>query len=765
MFNAARFCSLGFVICIVTGCGGGDAPDTVQPNEAGWNADTGKQAAANKKAAGPNGDENFGDEDFGDQVLSSPAKVKSAPAAKSLDVSPSAASSSSNGQISFLGIPIPAGLIPGLPGLTGAGSIQSPDQLPPLLTAWSDQHLEFALRIRSKRLPEAISVRAESSQPKPKFVALLKKLLIIATEPRLVVPDAAPSAVEIAAVKPAGAAAVRRGRFGTRGRDDDDDRKSRGPGKAQTTPPGIAAPEFLPNGNVYYDGDEMSFEEYEELTDEEDEGLTKSEPARPNPNSTTPAPVQDFLSDREVLQAIVQGLLVNDSVEAWATLQSVLQGQQQTPLDLKQASIVVFEEVFGQESINPAGAQELAVSVLNTTDPSSPAMDLLVSLASRVARVDLHMDDSLVDAHSSNPPDGKPPGGPATRRPPPQAVFFGEGGDEDFGGPTRFTRRGRGGKREDEEDDNRPAAQQPKPPPPTLTPLHLPPAAIEAVVPVLRSSTVTAAVLDRLADVADLTSGKSVIALASMLPNQRLRHATFQVLNEHNAEGADMFRSSGFYGHLARDPGHLLVLKSLPRLRNPPSTRNPTPPPEPSRVSWSAATWDMVRALRGQLSETASNADIAWDGDLQPRPYKGTVPEVATQLVINEGSDSTDQSTGVTHVYYTRSRVTPATEREMTAIAKYYETVARGFRREKPDEGILWFDGVRTTSNGLRTTIDVIISKSAGRGQNPREFRGNGNASAGPAAKPGDTFTVETIAVVAADPRDATTPRETADAD
>jgi hypothetical protein len=230
------------------------------------------------------------------------------------------------------------------------------------------------------------------------------------------------------------------------------------------------------------------------------------------------------------------------------------------------------------------------------------------------------------------------------------------------------------------------------------------------------------------------------------------------VLNEHNEDGADMFRNSGFYGNIARDPGHLLVLKSLPRLRKPSATRSPTLPPEPSRISWSNATWDMVRALRGQLSESASDADIAWDGPLQPRPYKGTVPEIATQLVINEGSDSPDEAVGGTRVYYTRSRVTPATERDMKAIAEHYEIASRGIRREKQDEGFLWFDGTPRSSKGRRTTIDVIISKADGHGQNPRAFGGTRNNSGRAGPKPGDTFTVETIAVVAADPREAMAP-------
>ena len=104
-----------------------------------------------------------------------------------------------------------------------------------------------------------------------------------------------------------------------------------------------------------------------------------------------PTSASETLAQRRIVQAVVQGLLVNDSAEAWDTLQAVLSHQQQTPLDLKQASIVVFEEVFGSEQINVAMAEKLAVFVLNSPDQMQVGMNLLTSLASQISRMNLHL--------------------------------------------------------------------------------------------------------------------------------------------------------------------------------------------------------------------------------------------------------------------------------------------------------------------------------------------------------------------------------------
>ena len=160
----------------------------------------------------------------------------------------------------------------------------------------------------------------------------------------------------------------------------------------------------------------------------------------------------------------------------------------------------------------------------------------------------------------------------------------------------------------------------------------------------------------------------------------------------------------------------------------------------------------MVRGLREQLSESSSDREIARDAASEPRLYRDARPQLATELVIrDEVGESQDTDVG-TRVYYTLSTVTPRDEREKKAISDHYRRAARAIPRKIPGQDIWWFDGVRTNSDGLRTSLDVIISSS---GTFRRQVN-SGNRSypvSSTPDRPGQTFTVETIAVVAADPR------------
>ena len=440
------------------------------------------------------------------------------------------------------------------------------------------------------------------------------------------------------------------------------------------------------------------------------------------------------LSDRNVVQVILRSLLVHNSAEAWSVLHSVLQGQQKTPLDLKQASIVVFEEVFGSETLNTERAEDFVVSVVNLDDQALPAMELLVSLASRVSRANMHLDDRTSDTHA-----GRPEAKTGPR-------------NSNSGIPPGFLAGGRFGNPQEPRNSRRDEPQ-----PSRLTPLSLPPGSVEAVVPVIRSRALFTAVQSRIENVSSLRSGKFVLTLASMLPGAELRRATFQVLDQHHEAGAKAFLDAGLYTGIARDPAHLLVLKSLPRLLGNQSGRRNSTPPDPARTSWSNATYKMVLALRKQLRETSSKTEIEWEGALFPKLHRGATAEHATRFVIEEeGKDGVEGAPGATEVYYTRCKVTPRSRREMKEISKHYERVTRGKRREFQDAGILWIDGIRTTKEGKRATLDVIIQSGttgeAASGFGAAAGRADNRGSTG---RPGHTFTLETIAVVSADPKES----------
>jgi len=518
------------------------------------------------------------------------------------------------------------------------------------------------------------------------------------------------------------------------------------PGRFPNGPPGSAVPGRFPNGPPGSASPAGRFDpgRFQSGTNRPpfagESGMRNRGVGRRHPGgATAPRRQGGWLSDRAVVQVILRSLLVHDSKDAWATLLSVLKDQQKTPLDLKQSSIVVFEEVFGSERLNTRMATQLAVSVVNFKDPVLPAMELLVFLASRAARVDMRLNDAAEGAHADRPAADTTVRGTIAD----QAAAFMTG---------RFPGR--------EEPQNPPAGKTPVS---QLTSIYLPTDSIQSIVPLVQSSALTAAVRRRLEEVTDLSSEKFVIALASMLPGAGLRHTTYKVLSAHQKTAAKTLLEAGLYEGIARNPGHLLVLKSMPRLLTDRSGGRNAIPPDPARVSWSKATWKMVNALRKQLKQSSADREIAWAGSLRPRLRPGTTAEAATRLVFGEHLAATGELPAGTQVYYARCKVTPRNEREMKEISDYYKRVSRGIRRERREEGILWFDGIRTTQEGVRTTLDVIIEAAQKTQRAPSGYGAAGNRAGNrnTAGQSGQTYTLETIAVVAADPRNPFQPEET----
>jgi hypothetical protein len=377
-------------------------------------------------------------------------------------------------------------------------------------------------------------------------------------------------------------------------------------------------------------------------------------------------------------------------------------------------------------------------------------MNLLASLASQVSRMHLHL--AGVSPNSPEGPQGlgQTPAIGVLR----MGLSLGE----------RRRRRD-----EDEDEDDRGERRRPKnaaagPPAVAieLPPLNLSPEALEASAVVLHGSTFLDTVKESLENTTDLSSGKSTLLLASMLPDVKLRHAMYDVLMDKHRLGADILLGGGFYGPLVRDPVHLLVLKSLPRQRKGRDGSAQRDESGDAGITWAKATWEMVRSVRDQLSQASDDPELAWDERVPLRLHRGAVPDVSIQLTIEDGSVSGEEASAGTQVFYSRCSVMPADDREMKQLAAHYETQTKGIRRELRDEGILWFDGIRAGSDGTRMTMDVLISKAAASVV-ARGFGGAGRSRGRGDSGPGQRFTVETITIVAADPRVSQEPEKPAE--
>lgn len=547
------------------------------------------------------------------------------------------------------------------------------------INAWTNSQFDQAAVQRSSKLNEALTARAAKSNDS-EFVALLKQLLDTAASSRPSVPVAAvpaPAPVSKPAV-PQPAPNRKRPLFNQ----------------------GLIAPGQPPTSTV------------------------------PTPGPQSPVSGEAPLTDHQFVQVIVRHLTAIDADDAWAALQDILSGSQQTPVDLKQSSIVVFEQVFGSPDLNATRAEQLAVSVVNQADTSIPAQELLNTLAIRAARSALHLSTDAQEA-------GREADVNKTLKPPTSKPVIQLGGRDD----------------EDEDEEERPVpsgvALPNNPAPPVETPLKLTPESLAELVPVIHSESLATAVAQHLEASTNLADAQQTLTLASMLPNIDLRHSMFTFMDDHRAEGADMLLSGAMYQPVERDPGHLLVLKSLVRPRRPRPGRT-LPAPSAADVSWARATWEVVRTLTDHLSKASSDPELAWEGPLPLRLHRGAVPEVSIQITIPDGFQGTEETPAGTRVFYTRCTVTPTNAAETRQLAQHYEERTNGVRRALKEQGVLWFDGIRGGDDGTRMTMDVVIRKAAEAGQ----------PAFGGAAGPGQRFTIEAVTVIAADPRESLTADE-----
>ena len=436
------------------------------------------------------------------------------------------------------------------------------------------------------------------------------------------------------------------------------------------------------------------------------------------------------LDDRTLVSAIVRGLITVDSDDAWTAIQEISAGRRESPLDITEAVIVVLEEVLGTEPINEAMAQEILVGIIDESYGNPGSFGVLTALASRTARSALQLPDDAAPSQERNRNTASPASGFFT-----DMEFTGDMAALGFGGAITA---GRGGL---------PSAQA-DPVPGKLPVVDVPEDAVSTLAKLFGSSAVHEALRAQIDNVRSLQDAAPLIQLAGTIPNITLRQVTWQVLNDNHGVGAGALIDAGVYQPIVRDPGHLLVLKALPRKRQRRGNSRAVLDPYDPEITWAHATWETLNALRDHLKQAAMEEGLDWDGKQQIRLHRGAIPEVSIRIVIPDASTGEDPAG--TQVYYTRCRFTPQSDLEMRKIADHYESRSKGTRRELRDRGVLWFDGVRQGSDGARVTQDVVIQQAQAVSANPAA--GFGFAAGSPGAGSTQTFVIETIVVVAEDP-------------
>ena len=202
----------------------------------------------------------------------------------------------------------------------------------------------------------------------------------------------------------------------------------------------------------------------------------------------------------------------------------------------------------------------------------------------------------------------------------------------------------------------------------------------------------------------------TLIQLAVSLPHDSIRKATFGLLEAEYEAGAQGLQSAGFFTTMLKDPGMLPVLKSLPR-RRPPRRSNAASADQPSpAVTWAAGTGQAVMALRDRLRIAADHSELAYSGVAPIRLYRNTTQQKSIRFTTTSNDLKTlgESRPSQTTYHYTSSNATFHRAIDLEKMVEHYEKRAKAFRRPQSDS-LLWLDGMKTSSNGSRISMDVII--------------------------------------------------------
>ncbi|MEQ9406757.1 MAG: hypothetical protein RIK87_03485 [Fuerstiella sp.] len=480
------------------------------------------------------------------------------------------------------------------------------------------------------------------------------------------------------------------------------------------------------------------------------------------------------LQNKDLIAAVVRGLVKNNSPQAWTMIEGIVEGTVRTPLSADDNSELVIREVFSAPSPNIQKVQTLLEAAVSNAvrNPGNSAATFrsIAAVAQRPA------DHFLALGRPAPPP--TQPGGPAPgggRMQGQMAGYpegamagypnpgMGAGGAAMAGYPNDPSAMANPGYEEGSGFSGYPGTQGMGPggaaAPPPFPPVPVAEAAFLPVAQTLWSPSITSQLADLLQAEASLASAGDMLAFASTIPSDDVRHAAFDLLSRSHAEGAESLTSSGLFKVIARDPGMLSVLKALPRER-PGQPAGPPGVPGPE-LSWVRATQDMVLSLKQRLADVSDDPNLAFDGLLPVRLHKDGVPERSIRVVIPGPAAEAlgDAAPDKTIVYYTRVRVVPQRVKDMQDIVEHYEKRTKGIKREDRARGILWYDGVKESTDGTIQTMDVVLEQVSGgnagggnAGGYEAGYGGAGAVQGGGGAGGGVQFTVEIIVVVTRNP-------------
>ena len=479
------------------------------------------------------------------------------------------------------------------------------------------------------------------------------------------------------------------------------------------------------------------------------------------------APTADQLQDELLVAKVVDGLIVNNSQEAWQSVFGIVAGTVKTPLPVSSNCEMVVERLVQNMDSNPDVIQPVILAFLDSVTqipPESRTACLRMLAAISASQTDMLTGFAITDTPaatglggvSGNPGMGGFGGNPGMSRPSGNQGMGGFGENQGMSGL----------------DGNSAVLGKS-----SLPQVTLEPDVVEKGAKFLWSPKSIAAIVGQLEKATDMTAASDILVLASTIPGAVVRTAICETFTRLYASGSDGLNASGFFSEV-HDPAMLVILKALPRtrpLKDAPGTMD----------SWTAGTEILVLALRDELQRTSGSMKPYTD-TLPVKLHKNATAEVSVmmEIVAATSSQALEAIPTATTIYYTRTNYTDQKKRDTEDLQAHYEDRTSGYSRPDETRGLMWIEGVKALPNGHRRTLDVIIQKDGGGGTNsqigfsggggrPSGMMGSGSGlggggaggggaggggaggGGGGGAGSGDSFTVDIIVVDTVDPKNA----------
>lgn len=462
-----------------------------------------------------------------------------------------------------------------------------------------------------------------------------------------------------------------------------------------------------------------------------------------NPQGANGAPGTGQLQDRMLVEKVVDGLIVNNSKDAWQAIFGIVAGTVKTPLPATTNCEIVVERLIQNMESNADVIQPVMLAFLDSSTPIPPesrtaCMRMLAAISAtqtdQLTGFAIAATPAAAAPGAANGYPGMPGGG--------ESSYPGVGGAEGYPGMAGPGMTGPG--------MTGPGGISPVSKTSLLPAVTLAPEVAAKGAAFLWDPKTVTAIVAQLEKATDLTTTADVLLLASTIPGDDVRHAIYATFAKFHAQGADVLTASGLFNDV-HDPAMLTILKALPRSR-------PSKETAGTLDSWSSGTQSFVLALRDELKRSAPNMRKYTDA-LPVKLHKNATAEISVMMQFPAGTGEIAKGAipSLTQVYYTRTSFTPQRVHDGEDLIKHYESKASGFDRPDQAKGLRWIEGVKVLQNGHRRTMDVIIEKGGNSAANGQMGIPGGAESGYGGGAAGGSFSVEIIVVETIDPKTAET--------